>query len=171
MTFGEFLVEFMKACAMVLSAFGWPLVILVIFFVLLIRRDRPLWYWGMKKKMPLTWQKWVGLLSNLEQRHLSHQPGTVHEKRRHDFVCRELRMARTAAEQQNEKAILEAISNLSILAVQDDKKLSDWPNAENENLTSLSSTTMILPDLTETSPKNKSTLGGSETTRKSKISG
>ncbi|RJP20750.1 MAG: hypothetical protein C4527_24660 [Candidatus Omnitrophota bacterium] len=116
----DFIVELIKAYAMILKAVWWPLVVLVIFFALYYR----IGFNSRKKRTPMTWKGLSTLFANLERQHLSNRPLTEEERRRQQIVCRELQAAKNAAENQDEKTIYRVISTLSNLSTQNDKQLA-----------------------------------------------
>jgi len=138
-----------------MAAIGWPLVVLVIFLILLIRRDRlagrP--FWG--KKTSISWNGLNTLINELERQYIASQPTSNHDRRRHGFIGQELRTARQAINQHDEKTILQVITNLSSLAFLDDRKLAEWQKSNGTLLPSVPRTELILPDPTETASKEK----------------
>lgn len=147
MGFGEFTIEFIKACATVLAAFGWPLVVLIIFFVWLYRRERLGGSIFNRKRSPLSRQGLSLFFTNLEYQLLNSEPNNIHERRRKTALSNELRNARLAIEQQKDQTFLQTLANLSQLAALDDRTLADRLKTESLKATALPAE-VILPEST-----------------------
>jgi len=146
----EFIVEFIKAYAQVVSALVWPLVTIVIFGTFIYYLDRTLNFFGRHKKQPLSWGKLEYLIGQLEKRRLSLPASSDREERRRMLVCREINNAKEALTQRDQEKIQESLFMIGALALESDKNLNKWKTIENHS--PAQNPELILPDQTSDSP-------------------
>ena len=146
MTPPEFVVEFMKAYAMILAAVVWPLAALCMFFVFVYAVRRAVSSFGRKRRVPLTWKGVENVLVDLEHRALALHPRNEGERDRRDLVRREIERGREAIRRQDEKTLLHVFSNLSILAVLDDERVARERIPSREENARVSEPEIIFPE-------------------------
>ncbi|MEW6238593.1 MAG: hypothetical protein AB1656_24680 [Candidatus Omnitrophota bacterium] len=153
MSIPEFIVEFIKAYAQMVSALVWPLVTIVIFGTFIYYLDRTLNFFGRRKKQPLSWGKLENLIGQLEKRHLSLPASTDREERRRLLVCREIANAKEALAQRDQEKIQESLFAIGALALESDKNLPKWKAIE-DNSPALNPE-LIFPDRTPNPPPSE----------------
>lgn len=128
----EFIVEFVRAYAEVMTALGWPLVTIIIFLSVIYYLDRTLNFFGRRKKTPVSWSKLNFLLDQLEYQHQNNPVSTDREERRRMLVCREIKNAREALARHDSERVQEALFIIGTLALESDKNLNKWKAIENK---------------------------------------
>lgn len=121
MEFLNFFLELVRSYIGLVTALAWPAIVLLIFGVIWYYVVRSLSVFGAGKRAPLTWKGLDTLFNNLERQYLTHEPRSEGERKRREIVCHELREARKAAIQRDERAVVQSIARISSIAAQDDE--------------------------------------------------
>ncbi|HOJ61892.1 MAG TPA: hypothetical protein PK878_16535 [bacterium] len=120
----EFVVEFTKAYATLLSYMWWPLVFLIIFFSLLFYVDRTFGAWGRRRRFAIPWSSLKKAFIQLERHHLPNLSQGRKQNERIMLVQDQLERIKQGIERRDENEVMKAILMLSYLAQESDQQLA-----------------------------------------------
>lgn len=120
----EFVVEFTKAYATLLSYMWWPLALLIIFFSLLFYFDRSLGSWGRRRRFAIPWSSLKKAFVQLERHHLPNVSQGGKKNERGLLVQDQLERIKQGIERRDENEVMKSILMLSYLAQQNDQQLA-----------------------------------------------